>query len=98
MKTGLYTLDANAKRSFQNKVALAVVYYRRKYGVMPNVVYVHPDAFFEYADEHVGGDMRVSEIRLNQTAERTDDEWTVTVRPLRTVLRHHFWTGIEAAE
>lgn len=44
MKTGLLWYDDDPRRSLAQKVARAAARYRQKYGLVPNVCFVHPSA------------------------------------------------------
>lgn len=41
MKTGMLWLDADARRTFDEKVQRAVDYYQQKYGAMPDLCLVN---------------------------------------------------------
>ena len=42
MKIGLLWFDDNAKRTLADKVGLAALRYEQKFGMPPNVCFVHP--------------------------------------------------------
>lgn len=78
MKEGLLWYDDNPGRDLADKIGDAARRHRQKYGMEPNLCYVHPSALSD------GGKVKkVGEVR-------------VLSRP--TVLVHHFWIGVEAAQ
>jgi len=60
MKTGMLWLDADARRTFDEKVQRAVEYYQQKYGAMPDLCLVNPTSF---ADE----EMSVGPVKVKRT-------------------------------
>lgn len=47
MKTGMLWLDADSRRTFDEKVERAVDYYRQKYGATPDLCLVNTTTFTE---------------------------------------------------
>jgi hypothetical protein len=47
MKSGMLWLDADARRTFEEKVQRAVDYYREKYGTTPDLCLVNTASFTE---------------------------------------------------
>ena len=47
MKTGMLWLDADARRTLDEKVKRAVDYYRQKYGATPDLCLVNTTTFTE---------------------------------------------------
>lgn len=47
MKSGMLWLDADGRRTFEEKVQRAVEYYREKYGSMPDLCLVNSASFVE---------------------------------------------------
>lgn len=47
MKTGMLWLDADSRRTFDEKVERAVDYYRQKYGATPDLCLVNITTFTE---------------------------------------------------
>lgn len=47
MKTGMLWLDADARRTLDEKVERAVEYYRQKYGTTPDLCLVNTTTFTE---------------------------------------------------
>lgn len=54
MKIGMLWYDDSPRRSFQDKVAQAINYYRAKYGRLPNTCYVHPSCLPDEGDAACG--------------------------------------------
>jgi hypothetical protein len=47
MKAGMLWLDADVRRTFDEKVQRAVEYYRQKYGLNPDLCLVNTSSFVE---------------------------------------------------
>jgi len=45
MKVGLLWFDDDPRRQLEEKVLRAATHYERKYGLQPNLCFVHPSAF-----------------------------------------------------
>jgi len=84
MKIGLLWYDDSPKTLAQ-KVALAVVAYKRKFGEMPTTCYVNPCQFPRPSGWPEGGEIIAAQMLVGP----------VEVAPLQTVLKHHFWIGRE---
>lgn len=61
MKTGMLWLDADSRRTFDEKVQRAVDYYRQKYGAMPDLCLVNTATFAE--EEKRIGSVKVQRTR-----------------------------------
>jgi len=61
MKTGMLWLDADARRTFDEKVQRAVDYYRQKYNLTPDLCLVNPTALPE--EEVTVGEVKVQRNR-----------------------------------
>lgn len=72
MNVGMLWLDADSRRTFDEKVQRAADYYTEKYGRFPELCLVNSSAL---ADE-----------------KKVDG---IVVKPVKTVLPHHFWLGVE---
>jgi hypothetical protein len=83
MKEGLLWYDDNPGRELAEKVGRAARRYRQKFGVAPDVCYVHPSTLNGGGAAASGG---------NGKSRRVSG---VLVAPLSSVLRHHFWVGQE---
>lgn len=83
MKTGLLWADYSGKDTAEKVTGAARRYYR-KHGQPPNVCYVHLSSLPDGKPLTVG-------VRLMREGEPS----LVEVRPLPSMLRHHFWIGVE---
>jgi hypothetical protein len=81
MREGLLWYDDNPGRDLAEKIGPAVRRYRKKFGVAPNVCYVHASTLA--AASEPGGNGHEREVG------------GVLVASLPSVLRHHFWLGRE---
>ena len=61
MKAGMLWLDADARRTLDEKVQRAVEYYRQKYGSTPDLCLVNTATFPE--EERSVGDVKVQRAR-----------------------------------
>jgi hypothetical protein len=61
MKTGMLWLDADARRTLDEKVQRAVEYYRQKYGAIPDLCLVNTATFAE--EEKSVGPVKVQRTR-----------------------------------
>ncbi len=60
MKTGMLWLDADARRTLDEKVKRAVDYYRQKYGAMPDLCLVNTTTFTEE-------ELKVGPVKVQRT-------------------------------
>lgn len=60
MKTGMLWLDADARRTLDEKVERAVDYYRQKYGTMPDLCLVNTTTFTEE-------ELKVGPVKVQRT-------------------------------
>jgi hypothetical protein len=86
MKTGLLWFDDDPRKELEEKVLRAAAHYERKYGCLPELCYVHPDAF------NGNGNGKRAEKRGKKGDVVKAGE--VEVRAGRSVLLHHFWLGM----
>jgi hypothetical protein len=86
MKTGLLWFDDDPRKELEEKVLRAAAHYERKYGRLPELCYVHPDAF------NGNGNGKRAEKRSKKDDIVKAGE--VEVRAGRSVLLHHFWLGM----
>lgn len=86
MNTGfLFWFDATPKRTMQEKIAEAALYYRRKFDQLPTLCLVNPNQLpADPADE-----------TLPLTAVEAPNEIHVTVKPWKSVLPNHLWIGVD---
>ena len=61
MKSGMLWLDADARRTLDEKVQRAVEYYRQKYGALPDLCLVNTATFAE--EEKTIGPVKVQRAR-----------------------------------
>ena len=73
-------------RDLAEKVSRAASRYYQKHGEPPTVCYCHPSAF----DQGKPQSLTVG-VRLRREGEPSQIE----VKPLGSVLRHHFWIGVK---
>ncbi|RME34788.1 MAG: hypothetical protein D6793_08165 [Thermoflexia bacterium] len=86
---GLLWFDDDPRRELREKVEQAAWRYVEKFGRCPTVCYVHPSMM-----EGNGGGGQPLVLEFRDTSRR-GQVLRLTVRPRRTVLRHHLWVGEE---
>jgi hypothetical protein len=84
MNVGMLWFDNDNKSDLPTKVTRAATYYHGKYGVQPNICFVHPSMAVKL-------DADKPKSKLNKSGE-------IEVRLTKTVLPHHFWIGIHQQE
>jgi hypothetical protein len=82
MKTGLLWFDDDPRKELEEKVLRAAAHYESKYGRLPELCYVHPNAF--------NGNGNGKRGKKGDVVKAGD----VEVRTGRSVLPHHFWLGM----
>ncbi|MDZ4159035.1 MAG: hypothetical protein U1B80_04515 [Anaerolineaceae bacterium] len=85
MRTGMLWFDNNPKTDLPTKISQAAGYFYKKYGVNPDLCFVHPtmmpaDAGMMPAD---AGMMPTGEVKPKD----------IDLRTSRLVLPNHFWLG-----
>jgi hypothetical protein len=86
MDIGMLWFDNDQKTSIPNKVERAARYYQKKYGVNPDICYVHPKmvkAEFDSKKEVKKDQLKMGNILLLIN---------------EMVLPDHFWIGIKTVE
>lgn len=78
MNIGMLWFDNDKERDLNTKVMRAADYYKKKYGNVPNMCYVHPSM------------LPVSQEIENKKRMAGN----VEVRSAMTVLPNHFWIGV----
>jgi hypothetical protein len=78
MDVGMLWFDNDKERDLNAKVMRAADYYRKKYGNIPDLCYVHPNM------------LPVSQGSENKKVMAG----SIEVRSAMTVLPHHFWIGV----
>jgi hypothetical protein len=84
MNVGMLWFDNDRKSDLPAKVKRAATYYQGKYGVHPNLCFVHPSMAAKKGSE--------------SSAEKSIKSGDIEVRLTKTVLPHHFWIGIHHQE
>ncbi|HNB54561.1 MAG TPA: hypothetical protein PK530_21620 [Anaerolineales bacterium] len=79
MNVGMLWFDNDKERDLSTKVKRAAEYYRKKYGNVPNMCYVHP-SMFPVPKEKDPLDKKVM-------------AGNVEIRSAMTVLPNHLWIG-----
>ena len=75
MHTGLLWYDDDPSTALAQKVARAAARHCQKYGLVPDVCFVHPAAL-----EGNGKTLQVGPVQITS---------------MPSVLRHHFWIGVQ---
>lgn len=86
MEIGMLWFDNDQGTSIPNKVERAARYYQQKYGVNPDLCYVHPGM--------VAGDERP----LPGSPADQLKVGTILVLQNEKILPDHFWIGVRTAE
>jgi hypothetical protein len=90
MDIGMLWFDNDRKTSIPNKVERAAQYYQKKYGVNPDICFVHPKMV-------KGEDV----MKMGSKKEANKDQikiGKILVLINEMVLPDHFWIGIKTAE
>jgi hypothetical protein len=88
MEIGMLWFDNDQKTSVPRKVERAARYYQEKYGVDPNLCYVHP----RMVSGENGGKSKKSARQEKLTVGQ------ILVLMSDNVLPDHFWIGVRTAE
>lgn len=86
MDIGMLWFDNDQKTSIPNKVERAAQYYQKKYGVDPDICYVHP--------KMVKGD----DSSKKETKKEPIKIGNILLLINEMVLPDHFWIGIKTAK
>jgi hypothetical protein len=78
MDVGMLWFDNDKERDLTQKVMRASDYYRKKYGNVPNLCYVHPNML----------------PIPKETENKKVMAGSVEIRSAMTVLPNHFWIGL----
>ena len=81
MDIGMLWFDNDKERDLTAKVQRAVEYYRKKYGNVPNLCFVHPNMLPALKEDR-GKKVMAGEVE---------------VRSATTVLPNHLWIGVNGA-
>jgi hypothetical protein len=79
MNIGMLWFDNDSKAEISTKIERAAVYYRDKYGIDPNLCFVHPSMV-------QNGSLKTQDDKLKSG--------NVEIRTSRSVLPNHFWIGV----
>ena len=100
MNVGMLWFDNDTKSELDQKIERAALYYRKKYGKVPNLCFVHPSMLpSEESLKHGNGNHN-----HNSSGEKKNGKDNVTkdsrnstgveIRVTRSILPNHFWIGI----
>lgn len=64
MKTGMLWFDNDPKVDLQSKIARAADYYRKKYGISPDLCFVHPSMINGSSSARNGIEVRATQLVL----------------------------------
>lgn len=81
MDIGMLWFDNDKQKDLMTKVERAAVYYREKYGKVPNLCFVHPSMIAVRENGKGGKSKKVM-------------AGNVEVRSTPSVLPNHFWIGV----
>lgn len=79
MNIGMLWFDNDPKTEIAAKIERAAVYYHTKYGVSPNLCFIHPNMVRN-------GSLQAQDDKLTSGS--------IEVRTSRSVLPNHFWIGV----
>ena len=82
MNIGMLWFDNDPKAEITIKIDRAAAYYHTKYGLVPNLCFIHPSM--------------VNNGSL-QTKDDKMKSGNIEVRTSRSVLPNHFWIGVNGA-
>jgi len=81
MHIGMLWFDDNPNLSLKKKIEKAVIYYRQKYRLEPNLCLIHPTM--------------IENGKSKAETMEFDDIKGLTIRPYRPILPGHLWIGVE---
>ena len=84
MNVGMLWFDNDNKSDLPAKVNRAANYYHGKYGVHPNLCFVHPSM--------------ANYIKPDKPEPKSIKSGDIEVRLTKSVLPHHFWIGVHKQE
>ena len=84
MNVGMLWFDNDNKSDLPAKVNRAATYYHGKYGVHPNLCFVHPSM--------------ANISKADKPDPKSIKSGDVEVRLTKSVLPHHFWIGVHQQE
>lgn len=86
MEIGMLWFDNDKGTSIPNKVERAARYYQEKYGVNPDLCYVHPGMVAKNEDPASGSNK--GQLRIG----------SILVLINEKILPDHFWIGVKTTE
>jgi len=90
MEIGMLWFDNDKGTSIPNKVEKAARYYQKKYGVSPDLCYVHPKM------------VKTENGKKKKTKKKAESEQIkigkILVLKNKKILPDHFWIGVGTAE
>ena len=84
MNVGMLWFDNDNKSNLPEKVKRAATYYHGKYGVQPNLCFVHPSM--------------AKNVSPDIPEPKSMKSGPIEVRLTKSVLPHHFWIGVHKQE
>ena len=84
MNVGMLWFDNDNKSDLPAKVNRAATYYHGKYGVHPNLCFVHPSM--------------ANIVKPDNSEPKSINSGDVEVRLTKSVLPHHSWIGVHKQE
>ena len=90
MDIGMLWFDNDKKTSIPSKVEKAARYYQKKYGVNPDLCYVHP--------KMVSGDRKKKANKKKTANNKPLKIGKILVLKNEKVLPDHFWIGMRTAD
>lgn len=91
MEIGMLWFDNDKKSDYEAKIEHAAKYYRDKYGLAPNLCFVHPCTIPHNDNQAVDKDSLPMDTPSLQSKG-------VEIRITKTMLPNHFWIGINRQE
>jgi hypothetical protein len=91
MEIGMLWFDNDKKSDYEAKIERAARYYRDKYGMSPNLCFVHPCMIPMNGDQTADPPGKEIEPAALQSQG-------VEIRTSKTMLPNHFWIGINRQE
>lgn len=91
MRIGMLWFDDNKTRDLADKINRANVHYQEKYGIEPDICYVHPSMIEEYMRQVIASGQTIDEKTDVLKGEAVIQG--IAVKPSNTVLPHHLWIG-----
>jgi hypothetical protein len=91
MDIGMLWFDNDKKSDYEAKIERAATYYRKKYGMTPNLCFVHPCMI-------PNNGSRAADKAGPKAETPSLHSQGVEIRTSKTMLPNHFWIGINRQE